>query len=129
MRKAISSVAVGVALTALLSTSVVVAVSASAASSTCNAVDAPKAMNDLPASADCPTPGSSGGLHANALAPAVTLIATTQISSTPLNFDRTDGDVLAVTGIDGQSDWLAIGGDFGTVIIPAGALSCPGVNP
>src|SRR5450432_2968842 len=73
MRKAISSVAVGVALTALLSTSVVVAVSASAASSTCNAVDAPKAMNDLPASADCPTPGSSGGLHAHALAPAVTL--------------------------------------------------------
>jgi len=49
---------------------------------------------------------------------------TTQISSTPLTFDRTDGDVLVVAGIDGEPDWLAIGGDFAHVIVPDGVLGC-----
>jgi hypothetical protein len=124
MRKAISSLATGMALAALLTTSVVVAISASAASgATCNAIDAPKAMNDLPASADCPTPGATA-VHSNALAPSITSIATTTIGSTPLTFDRTDGDVLVVAGIDGQPDWLAIGGDFGQVIVPDGVAGC-----
>lgn len=124
IRKAISSVSIGLAVTAvtalagLLSTSVVVAVSASAATSTgtCNAIDAPKAMNDLPASADCPTPGASSAVHANALAPAITPIATTTINSTPLTFARTNGDILAVTEVG--PDELAIGGDFTHVIEP-----------
>jgi hypothetical protein len=119
MRKALSSVSVGMAvtaLTALLTTNVVVAISASASSaSTCNAVDAPKGMNDLPASADCPTPGAPA-VHANALGPAITPIATTTIDSTPLTFARTNGDILAVTKVG--PDELAIGGDFTNVVEP-----------
>ena len=120
MRKAISSVATGVAVAALLTTSVVVAISASASSTVaCNAIDAPKAMNDLPASADCPSAGSA--VQANALAPnltpAVAPIATTQINSTPLTFARTNGDILAINKVG--PDELAIGGDFTDVIEPA----------
>ena len=87
MRKALSSVAIGVAVTGLLSTSVVVAISASASA---------------PASA--------------AVAPAVTPIATTQISPTPLTFARTNGDILAINKVG--PDELAIGGDFTNVIEP-----------
>ena len=73
-------------------------------------------MNELPASADCPTPGSSGALKANALAPAVTPIATTLINPTPLTFARTNGDILAITEV--APDELAIGGNFTSVIEP-----------
>src|SRR6185437_15009486 len=94
MRKASSSLATGVAVAALLSTSVVVAISASAAS---------------------PTPGAPA-VHANALAPAITPIATTTINSTPLTFARTNGDILAINKVG--PDELAIGGDFTNVVEP-----------
>jgi putative cell wall-binding protein len=73
-------------------------------------------MNDLPASADCPTPGAPA-VHANALTAAVTPIATTVINPTPLDFARTNGDILAITEVG--PDELAIGGDFTQVIEPA----------
>ncbi len=83
MRKVLSSVLVGVTSLALLSTTVIAASAATTtAGSTCNAIDAPKSMNDMPASADCPTPGAA--LHSN-LAPLVTPVqATSPISATPL---------------------------------------------
>ncbi len=135
MRKASSMLATGMAataVTALLTTSVVVATSASASSvATCNAVDAPKGMNDIPASADCPTPGTSA-LSANSIAavtPAITPIATTTINPTPLTFARTNGDILAVNKVG--PDELAIGGDFTNVIEPesgGGTLTVPATD-
>ncbi len=90
MRKASSMLATGMALSALLTTSVVVALSASAA----------------PA------------VEANALAPAITPIATTTINPTPLTFARTNGDILAINKVG--ADELAIGGNFTQVIEPQG---------
>ncbi|HEY5202584.1 MAG TPA: fibronectin type III domain-containing protein [Acidothermaceae bacterium] len=125
MRKVLSSVLIGATSLALLSTTVI---AASAATTTaafkCNAIDAPKSMNDMPASADCPTPGAV--LHSN-LAPLVTPVqATSPISSTPLAFDRTNGDLLAITKISGTND-LAFGGNFTLVYTPDG-VSHPAVN-
>src|SRR5450631_325008 len=124
MRKGLSSVLIGVTSLALLSTTVI---AASAATTTagpkCNAIDAPRAMNDMPASADCPTPGT---LHSN-LAPLVTPVqATSPISATPLAFDRTNGDILAITKISGTND-IALGGNFTAVFTPDG-VSHPAVN-
>ena len=43
----------------------------------------------------------------------------TPISMTPLPFDRTNGDLLAITKIDGTND-LAFGGNFSLVYTPDG---------
>lgn len=125
MRKVLSSVLVGVTSLALLSTTVIAASAATTtAKSTCSAIDAPESMNDMPASADCPTPGS--GLHAN-VTPAVTPVtATSPISSTPLAFDRTNGDILAITKISGTND-IAFGGNF-TLVYTPDAVSHAAVN-
>ncbi|HEY5049565.1 MAG TPA: fibronectin type III domain-containing protein, partial [Acidothermaceae bacterium] len=124
MRKVLSSVLVGVTSLALLSTTVIAAAAATTtAGSTCPAIDAPKSMNDMPASADCPTPGA---LHAN-LTPLVTPVApTSPIASPPLPFDRTNGDLLAITKISGTND-IAFGGNF-TLVYTPDLVSHPAVN-
>ena len=124
MRKVLSSVLVGVTSVALLSTTVIAASAAtSTAGSTCSAIDAPRSMNDMPASADCPTPGA---LHSS-VAPLVTPVqATSPISATPLAFDRTNGDILAITKISGTND-IAFGGNF-TLVYTPDAVSHPAVN-
>ncbi|HEY3924872.1 MAG TPA: fibronectin type III domain-containing protein [Acidothermaceae bacterium] len=125
MRKVLSSVLIGATSLALLSTTVLAASAATTAAAVkCNAIDAPKAMNDMPASADCPTPGAT--LHSN-LAPLVTPVqATSPINSTPLAFDRTNGDLLAITKVSGTND-IAMGGNFTLVYTPDG-VSHPAVN-
>ena len=125
MRKVLSSVLIGVTSLALLSTTVIAASAATTTAATkCNGIDAPKSMNDMPASADCPTAGAV--LHSN-LAPAATPVqATSPISSTPLAFDRTNGDLLAITKISGTND-IAFGGNFTAVFTPDG-VSHPAVN-
>ncbi len=117
MRRIMCPAVVGLATVTFLATSAASAYAAAApaATATCAAIDAPKAMNDLPASADCPTPGAR---------PTVTKLvtpqaATTPISMTPLSFDRTNGDLLAITKIDGTND-LAFGGNFSLVYTPDG---------
>jgi len=118
MYRAMRPVVIGLAsitLVAASAGSAYAVVAPSAAAATCTAIDAPKAMNDLPASADCPTPGAR---------PTVTKLvtpqaATTPISMTPLSFDRTNGDLLAITKIDGTND-LAFGGNFSQVYTPDG---------
>ena len=55
MRKAISAVAISVSVGGLLMAAPGVATAAPIKATTCNVIDASKAMNDLPASADCAT--------------------------------------------------------------------------
>ena len=117
MHRAMRPVVIGLATVTLTATSAGGAYAAVApnAAAACTAIDAPKAMNDLPASADCPTPGAR---------PTVTKLvtpqtSTTPISMTPLSFDRTNGDLLAITKIDGTND-LAFGGNFSQVYTPDG---------
>jgi hypothetical protein len=81
-------------------------------------------MNDLPASADCgqlaaPLATNRFRVATQATKNTVPLPPTTPISSTPLPFDTTNGDILAITKIDGTTD-LAIGGNFTAVITPDG---------
>jgi hypothetical protein len=124
MRKTLSSVVVGIAAVGLLFTTVVAASAATTtAGSSCPAIDAPKGMNDIPASDDCPTPGA---LHANVTPAASGVTATTPISMTPLAFDRTNGDILAITKVSGTND-IAFGGNFTLVYTPDG-VSHPAVN-
>ncbi len=124
MRKVLSSVLIGATSLALLSTTVIAASAATTtAGFTCNAIDAPKSMNDMPMSADCATPGA---LHSN-LVPLVTPVApTSPIASTPLAFDRTNGDLLAITKISGTND-IAISGNF-TLVYTPDAVSHAAVN-
>ena len=122
MRKPMSAVAVCVSVGGLLMTAPSVATAATR-TTTCNVVDAPKAMNDLPASADCATSvATSGGRTTGVRQPSITPVSsTTPISSTALNFDRTNGDLLAITKVDGAaSGELAFGGNFTAVITPDG---------
>jgi hypothetical protein len=123
MRKAFSAVAVCVSVGGLLVTAAGVATAAPLKATTCNAIDASKAMNDLPASADCTTAVSPTGTRATqAVRPNTTPVSpTTPISGTPLNFDRTNGDILAITKISGAATGeLAFGGNFTAVITPDG---------
>ena len=60
--------------------------------------------------------GAVSASASNALAPAITPIATTTINPTPLTFARTNGDILAINKVG--PDELAIGGDFTSVIEP-----------
>src|ERR1019366_2253873 len=118
MRKGLSAAAIGLSVFAMLTTTVGAVSTASASTGTCTAVDAPKAMNDLPASADCgvAAPTAVSGLQAAALSPNFgSTSPTTLISSSPLTFSRTNGDILAITKVNGASNELAIGGNFTTV--------------
>jgi hypothetical protein len=117
MRKVFVSLGIGV----IASTAMVAAAPAAAAISTrtgsCNAIDAPQAMNELPASDDCPSSSASGAPDTGS---ADTLVApTTVINATPLSFDRTNGDILAITKVNGTND-LAFGGNFTLVYTPDG---------
>jgi hypothetical protein len=135
MRRLFSSVAVGVAATAVIASTALGAAAAtststakSAATTKCQAIDAPTAMNDLPASADCnlSTP-KAGGIRTTLVSPLANPVnPTTPIQSTPLPFDRTNGDILAINKIDGTND-LAFGGNFSLVYTPDG-VSHPAID-
>ena len=116
MRKGFSAAAVGLSVFAMLTTTAGAVPAASASTATCTAIDAPRALNDLPASADCGVSATTAvsGLQAAVLSPSFgSAKPTTVISSTPLTFSRTNGDILAMTEVNGNE--LAIGGDFTTV--------------
>ena len=125
MRRAMSPVVrpfvVMAAAVALLVPAGATAASAAApASAQCTAIDAPQAMNDLPATADCNVGTPTGGVRSNAVhALAAAVTPTTTIQGTPLPFDRTNGDILAITKIDGTNN-LAFGGNFTQVFTPDG---------
>jgi hypothetical protein len=113
MRKVTASLGVGVlATTAVLAAAPPAAAAGSGRAPACNAIDAPKAMNELPASDDCPSSSASGGGAA-----AAQVAPTTLINASPLSFDRTNGDILAITKIAGTND-LAFGGNFTLVYTP-----------
>jgi len=126
MRRALSSVVIAAAalLVPIGATATANAAVSATAAARCTAIDAPQAMNDLPASADCnlaPPTGPAGGVRSNAVHSLVAAVApTTLIDSTPLPFDRTNGDILAITKIDGTNN-LAFGGNFSLVFTPDGS--------
>jgi hypothetical protein len=122
MHKGISSVAVFVSVGGLLMTAPAIAAAASISSTACTAINAPKAMNDLPASADCPTAVATKGARVTqAVSPKITPVSPTTPISGPLNFDRTNGDILAITKVSGAATGeLAFGGNFSAVITPDG---------
>jgi hypothetical protein len=117
MNRAMRPVVIGLATVTFLGATAAGAYAAvgSAATTTCTAIDAPTAMNDLPASADCGTPGGRTGLARTAAA----VVSTTPLSTTPLPFDHTNGDILVITKIDGTND-IAFGGNFSLVYTPDG---------
>jgi Domain of unknown function (DUF5122) beta-propeller len=122
MRRLISSVTVVMSVGAIVVSSAGVA-TATTAKSACTAINAPAAMNDLPASADCGVAAPvTGGIHADSLlAAAKTVTPTTHLSSTPIAFDKTNGDILAITKIAGAPvAELAFGGNFSSVTTPDG---------
>ncbi len=85
---------------------------------TCNVVDASKAMNDLPASADCPTGGTR---EAQAVRPNTSPVSPTTTIGSAHSFDRTNGDILAITKVQGApTGEIAFGGNFSAVITPDG---------
>ncbi|HEY5051396.1 MAG TPA: hypothetical protein VII50_10880, partial [Acidothermaceae bacterium] len=98
-----------------------VAAAASIKATTCNAIDASKAMNDLPASDDCATGVAANGARSSAaVSPKTTPVSpTTTISSTARSFDRTNGDLLAITKVSGAATGeIAFGGNFTAVVTP-----------
>jgi hypothetical protein len=114
MHKVFVSFGLGVLATAALLTAAPTAAAISTRAPACDAIDAPPAMSELPASDDCPSPSADGAGSADAqVAP------TTLINPTPLSFDGTNGDILAITKIDGTND-LAFGGNFTLVYTPDG---------
>src|SRR5450755_1556805 len=92
--------AIGLSVFAMLTTTAGAITPASASTGTCTAVNGPAALNDLPATADCgvAAPAAASGLQDEALSPNFgSQKPTTLISSTPLPFSHTNGDILAVT--------------------------------
>ena len=82
---------------------------------------APLAMNPIPADDNCGPGGASSPRLTDASGASTTssASATTPISATPLAFDTTNGDILAITKIAGAAiDELAFGGSFTAVITP-----------
>jgi trimeric autotransporter adhesin len=122
MRNAISAVAVGLSIGGLVVTAPAVASAAPLKSNSCNVVDASKAMNDLPASADCATTSAASTRSTRAVRPGTSPVsATTTISGAARSFDRTNGDILAITKIPGAAvGEIAFGGNFSAVITPDG---------
>src|ERR1019366_2623659 len=104
MRKGFSAAAVGMSVFAMLATTAgaISAASASTTTGACTAVNGPAALNDLPATADCGQPAPAvSGLQAAALSPNFSGVSpTTVISTTPLTFSHTNGDILAITKVD-----------------------------
>jgi hypothetical protein len=124
MHRVMCPVVVGLAMATFLATAAGGAYAAApAAAAACPAILAPKGMNPLPASDDCPTPGARTTKVQTLVTPHA---ASTPISMTPLPFDRTNGDLLAITKIDGTND-LAFGGNFSLVYTPDG-VSHPATN-
>jgi hypothetical protein len=130
MRKSFTAAAIGLSVVAMLATAgAVSAASASTSTGTCAAVNGPAALNDLPATADCGQPAPAvSGLQAAALSPNFSGVSpTTVISTTPLTFSHTNGDILAIAKVDGVSNELAIGGNF-SVVVEANGTSVPANN-
>jgi hypothetical protein len=124
MRKSFSIAAIGLSVFAMVATTAGAVIASPASTGTCTAVDAPKAMNELPASDDCGDTASSG-LHANALTANWTGVAPTTVinTGTPLSFDATNGDVLAITRVNGAATAeLAIGGNFTSIRLAGGTV-------
>ncbi len=118
MHRVMCPVVIGLATVTIIATTAGGAYAAAApvAMAACPAIDAPKAMNPLPASDDCPTPGTRTTQVRTLVTPQA---ASTPISMTPLAFDHTNGDLLSITKIDGTND-LAFGGNFSLVYTPDG---------
>ena len=118
MHRVMCPVVIGLATVTFIATTAggAYAAAAPAATAACPAILAPAGMNPLPASDDCPTPGARTTKVQTLVTPHA---ASTPISITPLPFDRTNGDLLAVTKIDGTND-LAFGGNFSLVYTPDG---------
>ena len=122
MHRVMCPIVIGLATVTFVATTAGGAYAATAPSATtvaagCPAILAPAGMNPLPANDDCPTPGARTTKVQTLVTPQA---GSTPISMTPLSFDRTNGDLLAITKIDGTND-LAIGGNFSLVYTPDGA--------
>src|SRR5690242_4756650 len=126
MRKLAVSVCVGMSAGMLLvSTAGVASAVTTKVKHRCSAVDAPLSMNDLPASADCglaapeETVQNLAGVQSNLAVTPNVVPSTTNLSSTPISFDTTDGDILAITKVQGAAvGEIAFGGNFSHVITP-----------
>ena len=116
MHRVMCPIVIGLTAATFLVTGAGGAVAAPAATSTCPAILAPSGMNPLPANDDCPAPGARSTKVQTLVTPKA---ASTPISMTPLSFDRTNGDLLAITKVGGTND-LAIGGNFSLVYTPDG---------
>jgi hypothetical protein len=94
--------------------------SAAEAAPACAVRDAPLSLNPIPASNDCArTLTREQAIGTDAVSPRA-LLGTT-LSSTPLSYSRTNGDILTIGKIDGAAiDEIAIGGNFSAVITPDG---------
>jgi hypothetical protein len=118
MHRVMCPIVVGLAMATFVATAAGGAYAAAApvATTSCPAILAPTGMNPLPANDDCPTPGARTTKVQTLVTPHA---ASTPISTTPLTYDHTNGDLLAITKIDGTND-LAIGGNFSLVYTPDG---------
>ena len=116
MRKGFTTAAIGLSVFAMVTTTAGAITPALASTGVCTAVNGPAALNDLPATADCGAAAPAAVLQDEALSPNFgSQKPTTLISSTPLPFAHTNGDILAVTEINGAPGELAIGGNFSSV--------------
>jgi Fibronectin type III domain len=118
MHRVMCPIVVGLAMATFVATAAGGAYAAATpvATTSCPAILAPTGMNPLPANDDCPTPGARTTKVQTLVTPHA---ASTPISTTPLTYDHTNGDLLAITKIDGTND-LAIGGNFSLVYTPDG---------
>jgi len=122
MKKSISAVAISVSVSGLLMTAPGVATAAPVETAGCNVIDASRAMNDLPASADCTSSAAATGTRATqAVRPNVSPVSPTTTIGGAHSFDHTNGDILAITKIQGAPvGEIAFGGNFSAVITPDG---------
>ena len=114
----------------MLTTTLVPSRTASATAGICTAVNGPAALNDIPARADCAdaTRGRRRAVQDEVVTPNFgSAKPTTLISSTPIAFSHTNGDVLAITKVNGAANELAIGGNFST-IVQSNGMMVPAIN-
>ena len=122
MRKGFAATVIGFSVFAMLPTTAGAITLTSAG--TCTAINGPAALNDIPATADCAdvSPAAASTLQAEVVTPNFGSVKpSTLISSTPIPFAHTNGDVLAITKVNGASNELAIGGNFSTITQSNGA--------
>jgi hypothetical protein len=114
-------------LACVLTVSLAAIIDNAAAANSCTVIDAPRALNPIPASADCPpTAGARAVRSAPTAAAALPAPSTAIHAAVP--FDTTNGDILAITKISGAaSNLIAFGGNFTAVITPDGK-SHPATN-